>query len=63
MTEHAQTKPSYARTASDASERAASISTGAALGETLVQSLSTSRPRTCAASVRPAPYIRRRLIS
>ncbi len=34
MTEHAQTKPSYARTASDASERAASISTGAALGET-----------------------------
>ena len=34
MTEHAQTKPSYARPASDASERAASISTGAALGKT-----------------------------
>ena len=33
MTEHAQTKPSYARPASDASERAASISTGAALGK------------------------------
>ena len=62
MTEQVQTKPFQARPASDASERAASISTGAALGNTLVQSLSTSRPRAYAASVRPAPCIRRRLI-
>ena len=64
MTEQVQTEPSYARPASDASERAASISAGAALGKPPGPvRFSTSRRRTCAANVQIAPCISTRLIS